>query len=141
MEKTVTKEEVERVLKLYICNSQRVDNILNELFPPDFEPKSGDWVISDHPDWKIGAVRLDDVNRLEFMSNRIAWDRRSSFGELTRHATPEEIAAAEWEEGKPYKVWIDECWKLRVSSATIGNFYLNGLFEGKSMEWDKYEKL
>jgi hypothetical protein len=58
-----------------------------------------------------------------------------------RHATPEEIAAAEWEEGKPYKVWIDEEWKLRVSSDKVGHFYSDGMFKGFSFKQDKYEKL
>lgn len=141
MEKKVTKEEVERVLNLYICNLQRVDNIINELFPPEFDPKAGEWVISDHKDWKIGAVKLDDVNGFAFISNRITWDRRLCFGELTRHATPEEIAAAEWEEGKPYKVMWNNEWHLRVSADKVGHFYNHGKFKGSTSDYHKYEKL
>ena len=144
MEKKVTKEEVERVLNLYICYTQRVDNILNELFPPEF--KVGDWVKvkagvsieSNDLDGKV--VKLTRVGSKYVSAEKTDRLAGMHFNEV-RHATPEEIAAAEWEEGKPYKVWREGEAIVYISSEKVGFFYGSGRFEGKSYKFEKYEKL
>jgi len=142
MEKTVTKEEVERVLDKYLVAFDEPEKILNELFPPEF--KVGDWVVGwghDHSiydrhkvAWRIGQVNGDKVHP----SNNLSGETQI---ENIRHATPEEIAASEWEEGKPYKVRIGGDWMVRISADKVGRFYNNGYFEGCIFKNDKYEKL
>ena len=61
--------------------------------------------------------------------------------ESVSHATPEEIAAAEWEEGKPYKVIHANDEEVCISSNKVGSFYKNGRFQGDTFKHDKYEKL
>ena len=156
MEKKVTKEEVERVLNLYICYTQRVDNILNELFPPEF--KVGDWVVRIWPSGK------ETLGKAVFEHGDLYWKCEEEYkheggvskgqpygkisnykggwnGSKLRHATPEEIAAAEWEEGKEYRVWEDKMKLVRVSSSRVGYFYENGRYDGNDVRYSKYEKL
>jgi len=152
MEKKVTKAEVERVLNIYICNSQRVDNILNELFPSF---KIGDYFVCPerpiNPDLRnygwdkqmdllVGSVMkvggFDGDLAIEDEEHEYSWAV-----EWVRHATPEEIAAAEWEEGKPYKVIHANDEEVCISSNKVGSFYKNGRFQGDTFKHDKYEKL
>jgi len=144
MEKTVTKAEVERVLKNEIGHAtSSIRDILNELFPPEF--KVGDWVVGWHFDhkyrenaWQIGGFKKG--NAFFVPKEEPNW---STGIEDIRHATPEEIAAAEWEEGKPYRVWNGciPAWQVKISAEKVGHFYWDGQFEGVSSENSKYEKL
>jgi hypothetical protein len=145
MEKTVTKEEVERVIKANadaFAYKEAPKKILNELFPSF---KVGDWVVGWHSCFKElthNAWKIDDFDR----HGRVVPVGKKGYAtsiESLRHATPEEIAAAEWEEGKPYKVWSDDGRTdyVRISSDTIGKFYAGGHFSGGCFTYDKYEKL
>ena len=141
MEKKVTRKEVERALRKYSEKDWK-DAILNELFPPEF--KVGDWVVGWHFDhkyrenaWQIGGFKKG--NAFVVPKEKPNW---STGIEDVRHATPEEIAAAEWEEGKPYKVWIDnDVEEVRISADKVGYFYSCAMFEGDVHKWKNYEKL
>jgi len=143
MKKTVTKEEVERVVGKYTRVSQN-ERILNELFPPEF--KVGDWVKvtagtsieSKELDGKVVKLTRVGIGNVSAETTDILAGMH--FNEV-RHATPEEIAAAEWEEGKPYKIWYYDEWRVRVAAKEVGCFYLDGSFEGPIRKHDKYEKL
>jgi len=154
MEKTVTKKEVERVLKQYLTPITK-EPILNELFPPEF--RVGDYFICHarptqsvvrNCDWvgsmdalvgkvmKVGNIYLD--GDIEDKENGWSWAH-----EWIRHATPEEIAEATWEKGKEYRVWNDCGEKLvRVASNRVGWFYTDGCYIGNTTGiYTKYEKL
>ena len=155
MKKTVTKEEVERVLEQYLTPITK-EPILNELFPPYFNV--GQYAIRVWPSGK------ETLGKAVLKNGQLYWQCEESYngeggvykGELyglisnytnrkkgskLRHATPEEIAAAEWEEGKPYKVWFVDGCAVRISSDKVGHFYVGGNFEGESVKHDKYEKI
>jgi hypothetical protein len=148
MKKKVTKEEVERVLQSKLPSKyySEMESILDELFP-SFKvgdkvmvtkiPKSGHWICDD--DRRIFTLKGGIENG--FYGTGDGGFMYGLEGCEFRHATTEEIAAAEWEPNKPYKVWIDGEWNLRVSSNVVGNFYTNGRFKGTIVEHDKYEKL
>lgn len=135
--------------------------ILNELFPPEF--KVGDTIkvlsLDNDCDWSTGLTSVDLVkgglyNVAGTEASRAAknlgfnwyWvELEGIIGKISsnqvRHATPEEIVEAEWEEGKPYRVWLDGDWMVRISTDKIGYFYACGAFQGKTDYYDKYEKL
>ena len=143
MKKKVTKEEVERVLEQYLTPITK-EPILNELFPPEFKVGDKVMVIGKR---SIEARSLNgDVVELKTVSNNtvstyVEMHYGMHFNEV-RHATPEEIAAAEWEEGKPYKVWGANGEKLiRISAETVGMFYSFGGYSGNTIKYDKYEKI
>jgi len=149
MEKTVTKEEVKEALKGKIPFKETTDEILNELFPPEFDPKVGEYykLKSEFGD-VVKVESLDDSGWFwspdlfnPYMDDSYSKNYHNPHLVIERNATPEEIATAEWEEGKPYKVWIHEEWRLRVSSGEVGYFYLDGKFEGRDCKWNEYEKL
>jgi len=148
MEKTVTKEEVERVFKentaAFVYEGAEKE-ILNELFPPEF--KVGDWVVigKDNDYYVNKSGEIGRITKLKKISCEVDCGH-SSLGNShnycnLRHATPEEIAAAEWEEGEVYIVWLGEIEAVRVASSEVGRFYQNGEFKGKTLKHDKYEKL
>jgi len=153
--KTVTKEEVERVFKenaaAFVYEGAEKE-ILNELFPSF---KIGDYFVCPerpiNPDLRnygwdkqmdllVGSVMkvggFDGDLAIEDEEHEYSWAV-----EWVRHATPEEIAAAEWEEGKFYRVWIRDEWMVRISACRVGWFYDHGSFAGASTKHDKYEKL
>jgi len=156
MKKKVTKEEVERVLEQYLTPITK-EPILNELFPPYFNV--GQYAIRVWPSGK------ETLGKAVLKNGQLYWQCEESYngeggvykGELyglisnytnrkkgskLRHATPEEIAAAEWEEGKPYKVWGANGEKLiRISAETVGMFYSFGGYSGNTIKYDKYEKI
>ena len=143
MEKKVTKEEVERV---FLNNFPIIDRIklkksLNELFHPEFRVR--DWVVG----WHNNREGLrDNAWQIELFDKhgQAVPNGKKGYGttiECLRHATSEEIAAAEWEGGKPYKVWREGEPIVYISSDKVGFFYGSGRFDGRSYEYDKYEKL
>ena len=145
--KTVTKEEVERVALRHI-NGVIVDKILNELFPPEF--KVGDWVVcpekpsdtfkygwdSDMDDLIGEALEVSSFKHGALVAAGWIWSTK-----WVRHATHEEIAAAEWEEGAVYKVWFANGCAVRISTNKVGEFYSSGFYDGDTVKYDKYEKL
>lgn len=142
MEKTVTKEEVERALDKLKYTKAVKEEILNELFPPEY--RVGDWVIGWHNGnkyknkaWQIGGFR--DSTGSVIPKQEPNW---ATGIEDIHHATPEEIAEATWEEGKEYRVWNANGVKLvRVASDMVGHFYIDGNYSGGTHHYDKYEKL
>lgn len=157
MKKTVTKEEVERVALKHI-NGVIVDKIINELFPPEFNPKEGEWIVKKWEDGDVDIIHLTKkagycLYSQDYYVRNKKHDLTKEAGLIDvkqmiediriklRHATPEEIATAEWEEGKPYKVWFVDGCAVRVSANKVGHFYVGGSFEGESVKQDKYEKL
>jgi hypothetical protein len=80
---------------------------------------------------------VSSIDRARIWFTNGTWARSFNL----RHATPEEIAAAEWEEGKPYKVWIDADWAVRISADEVGSFYVYGYSNGVKEKFNKYEKL
>ena len=149
MKKKVTKAEVERALSnLRLVSDKLAGEILNELFPPEFKvgdkvmvtkiPESDHWICDD----ERRLFTLKGGIESGFYGTRGSGDMHGLKGCEFRHATPEEIAAAEWESGKPYKVWDDGKEALvRISSDEVGLFYRYGLFSGGCHAYDKYEKL
>ena len=148
MEKKVTKEEVERVLK-YRVLEEKQKSIINELFPPEVEPKVGEYYKLKSEFGDVGRVEsLDDSGWFwspdlfnPYMDDSCSKNYHTPHLVIERNATPEEIAAAEWEEGKPYKVWFANGCAVRISANKVGNFYVDGNFQGESTKHDKYEKL
>jgi hypothetical protein len=135
MEKKVTKEELGQALLKVLGQSvpySRHEEILNELFPPDF--KVGDKVIV-IPTGNLREIESFEDNKV-WLTNR-SWTRKDGL----RHATPEEIAEAEWEEGAVYKVERGDAWVVRVASDKVGWFYYDGAFEGKTTKYNTYEKI
>jgi hypothetical protein len=149
MEKTVTKEEVERVLQSKLPSKyySEMESILNELFPPEF--KAGDYLTPIETNGTLSANTGDIciVDSIDAKYVYVEWITsvrkvKVGYGRFNfRHSTPEEIAADEWEEGKGYKVWFGEIEAVRVASSEVGRFYPNGEFKGKTLKGDKYEKL
>jgi len=157
--KTVTKEEVERVFKEHSSDFtfQGADKmILNELFPPEF--KVDQYAIRIWPSGK------ETLGKVVFKNGQLYWQCEESYeGEggvekggwyglvsnytngksssKLRHATPEEIAEAEWKEGAVYKVYSGSGWYVRIASDMVGWFYCNGRVEGSTTEYTTYEKI
>ena len=145
MEKTVTKAEVERVLEQYLTPITK-EPIINELFPSF---KVGEYLAL-KDGHELTHSKAGDVCRLALLKDgfcSVEWvtETKQSNGDYFtsrfRHATPEEIAAAEWESGKPYRVWLCGGWMVRISTDRVGCFYNNGSFTGASTKYNKYEKL
>lgn len=145
MEKKVTKAEVERVLEQYLTPITK-ESILNELFPSF---KVGDYLTPIETNGALNAKTgdiciVDSIDAEYVYVEWITYVRQNNGGYSRfnfRHATPEEIAAAEWEEGKVYRVWHYDEWRVRVSAKEVGCFYLEGSFEGVTRKHIKYEKL
>jgi len=142
MEKKVTKEEVERALSnLRLVSDKLADEILTELFPF----KIGDKVMVIGKSTVEARSLNGDVVEIKNVTNSTVSTCTGMYYGMhlceVRHATPEEIAAAEWEEGKLYKVFIRGEEAVRVSSSEVGKFYSNGFFSGHAFDFDKYEKL
>jgi hypothetical protein len=145
MEKTVTKEEVERVLEQYLTPITK-EWILNELFPTEF--KVGDWVVcpvkpsdpskygwdSDMDDLIGEALEVSSFKHGALVAAGWIWSTK-----WVRHATHEEIAAAEWEEGRECVVWDGSLKLVRVSSSRVGYFYESGMYSGNEVKFSKYD--
>jgi hypothetical protein len=135
--KTVTKEQVKKAL-----NNRTKEDILNELFPPEF--KAGEWVIGWHskstPDnfhekaWQIEEIKGKYVYRVGLEGYNTEIDN-------IRHATPEEIESATWKEGELYRVKKERGWCLRVSANVVGHFYIYGYYDGQPIPCKTYEKI
>lgn len=134
--KTVTKEQVYKAL----YNNCQKEDILNELFPPEF--KAGEWVVGWH-----NHIHVDDRHKkawkIYMVKDGSAYmvDSTNTCIENIRHATPEEIEAATWKEGELYRVKKDGGWCVRVASPIVGHFYAYGYYEGRVTPWEDYEKL
>lgn len=148
--KTVTKEEVERVFKENAASfvyEGAEKEILNELFQPEF--KVGDWVVVLETDefyfnseYGVAKQIVEIYSQFSPIRYELKF-RDGSTNNYTdmRHATPEEIAAATWEANKPYKVYDHGRETVYISAEEIGHFYKHGWFDGKKIQFDKYEKL
>jgi len=123
------------------------EEILNELFPPEF--KVGDKVmvtkIPESNHWICNTNRrlftLEGGIENGFYGTGGAGHMYGLEGCEFRHATPEEIAAAEWEEGNPYKLMHANDEEVCISANEVGQFYKEGRFKGDTFKHDKYEKL
>lgn len=149
MKKELTREEVEKTLEEYIGAGffSAKKAILNDLFGKPFEV--GDWVvIGDDNDKSVNKTgEIGKITELENTSCRVDCGHASLANlhlyKNIRHATHEEIAEATWEEGKPYRVRIDDKdeWLVRISSNKVGKFYRSACFSGSTHSWNQYEKL
>jgi len=150
MEKKVTKEEVERIVEKYTSVTQK-DRILNELFPLEF--KVGDWVLTSFRANGWGSFP-HEVNNMILQIESIVNENfpkgiettviftsgvKTNIKEIKRHATPEEIAISEWEEGRECIVWDGSLKLVRVSSSRVGYFYEGGRYSGNDVKFSKYD--
>jgi len=138
------KKRIEALFQSVKYSDYLDQELLNELFPPEF--KVGDKVMvtskrtAESKKLYGKVVELKNVTT-NTVSTYTTMTHGMFFDEV-RHATPEEIAAAEWEEGKVYRVWDSNGVKrVRVSSNKVGKFYTHGCYEGNTNHYDKYEKL
>jgi len=90
MEKKVTKEEFERVLNKLKYTKAVKEEILNELFPPEFRIGEYSKNTAGHVD-KIAAISMKRNNPIVEYEDG-TWD----FLHDIRHATPEEISVHEF---------------------------------------------
>jgi len=151
MKKELTREEVEKALCKRLLLEHDRQAILNDLFGKPFGFEKNGWITitKSETNWNkkmddfVGkTVQITNTHNDDFVSflNSGNWTWSYSCGHF-RHATPEEIAEATWEEGKPYRVYWNNEWWIRVSAKRVGSFYNGGKFNGSVSEYFKYEKL